>query len=98
MPSTLGALSANEIASDPLSFDHTFPSFFESIMVSVQDWNDAENAMMPRDISNFIPEQYTWLGMDDMFGFDFTTAIDQVMPMQPTNMGAADNFVDDTGA
>lgn len=62
-----------------LDFDLSFPSFFESIMVPESNWTGAGEVQMPPDLAAIIPDYEDWTGNGDIFGFDFSTAFEQVM-------------------
>lgn len=62
-----------------LDFDHSFPSFFESIMVPESNWVGAGEVQMPPDLATVIPDYEEWPGSSDIFGFDFSAAFEQAM-------------------
>jgi hypothetical protein len=82
------------------SFDQSFPSFFESIMVPNQDWVEGEASRNPPELSAIIPEQEDWFGSNSIFGLDFALAMDQAL-VPPTTDGQNPTLNDsnpDTGA
>lgn len=71
-----------------MDFDLSFPSFFESIMVPESSWVGTGEVQMPPDLA--LPDYEEWPGAGDIFGFDFSTAFEQVMD--------ANNNIEDTAA
>jgi hypothetical protein len=70
---------------------HTIPAFFEQIMVSEPDFLSLEYMQPPPDLASWMPEA-EWLGQVDIFGNDFTPAIDQIFEAQ----AVPEPFVPDT--
>ncbi|KAH6629612.1 C2H2 type zinc finger domain-containing protein [Boeremia exigua] len=60
---------------------HTIPAFFEQIMVPAPDFMGAEYMQPPPDLMAWMPE-VDWFGQVDIFGNDFTPAVDQIMESQ----------------
>lgn len=55
------------------------PSFFENIMVGIDDFAGPQTTDLPPDISNFMPEQDDWLANLDLFGGDFAPNFEYAM-------------------
>lgn len=62
---------------------HTIPAFFEQIMVPAPDFMGVDFMQPPPDLTAWMPE-VDWLGQVDIFGNDFTPAIDQMLETQVT--------------
>ncbi|KAJ4376924.1 hypothetical protein N0V86_006362 [Didymella sp. IMI 355093] len=60
---------------------HTIPAFFEQIMVPAPDFMGVDYLQPPPDLAAWMPE-VDWLGTGDIFGNDFTPAIDQMLEVQ----------------
>ncbi|KAJ4984578.1 C6 transcription factor [Stagonosporopsis vannaccii] len=60
---------------------HTIPAFFEQIMVPAPDFMGADYMQAPPDLMAWMPE-VDWLGQVDIFGNDFTPAVDQMLEVQ----------------
>jgi hypothetical protein len=60
---------------------HNIPAFFEQIMVPAPDFLGMEFMQPPPDLTTCMPE-LDWLGQMDIFGSDFTPAIDQILEAQ----------------
>jgi hypothetical protein len=60
---------------------HTIPAFFEQIMVPAPDFMGVDYLQPPSDLTAWMPE-VDWLGTGDIFGNDFTPAIDQMLDAQ----------------
>ncbi|KAF3039906.1 hypothetical protein E8E12_005699 [Didymella heteroderae] len=60
---------------------HTIPAFFEQIMVPAPDFMGVDYLQPPPDLAAWMPE-VDWLGTGDIFGNDFTPAIDQMLDAQ----------------
>lgn len=48
-------------------------------MVPESSWVGAGEVQMPPDLAGVIPDYEEWHGAGDIFGFDFSTAFEQVM-------------------
>jgi hypothetical protein len=57
---------------------HAIPAFFEQIMVPAPDFMGADYLQPPPDLMAWMPE-VDWLGQVDIFGTDFTPAVDQML-------------------
>lgn len=57
---------------------HAIPAFFEQIMVPAPDFMGADYLQSPPDLMAWMPEA-DWLGQVDIFGTDFTPAVDQML-------------------
>ena len=57
---------------------HAIPAFFEQIMVPAPDFMGADYLQPPPDLMAWMPEA-DWLGQVDIFGTDFTPAVDQML-------------------
>lgn len=60
---------------------HTIPAFFEQIMVPAPDFMGVDYLQPPPDLAAWMPE-VDWLSTGDIFGNDFTPAIDQMLDAQ----------------
>jgi hypothetical protein len=60
---------------------HNVPAFFDQIMVSGPDFMNLEYMQPPPDLAAWMPE-VEWLGQVDIFGNDFTPALDQLFEAQ----------------
>lgn len=60
---------------------HTIPAFFEQIMVPEPDFMGIDFLQPPPDLAAWMPE-VDWLSSGDIFGNDFTPAIDQMLEAQ----------------
>lgn len=60
---------------------HTIPAFFEQIMVPAPDFMGVDYMQAPPDLMSWMPE-VDWLGQVDIFGNDFTPAVDQMLETQ----------------
>ena len=60
---------------------HTIPAFFEQIMVPAPDFMGIDYLQPPPDLAAWMPE-VDWLTTGDIFGNDFTPAIDQMLDAQ----------------
>lgn len=60
---------------------HTIPAFFEQIVVPAPDFMGVGYLQPPPDLAAWMPE-VDWLGTGDIFGNDFTPAIDQMLEVQ----------------
>lgn len=65
---------------------HTIPAFFEQIMVPAPDFMGIDYLQPPPDLTAWMPEM-DWLGAGDIFGNDFTPAIDQMLGAQVLQHG-----------
>lgn len=61
--------------------EHTIPAFFEQIMVPAPDFMGVDYPQPPPDLAAWMPE-VDWLITGDIFGNDFTPAIDQMLDAQ----------------
>lgn len=57
---------------------YNIPAFFEQIMVPAPDFMGVDYMQTPPDLMSWMPE-VDWLGQIDIFGTDFTPAMDQVL-------------------
>lgn len=57
---------------------HAIPAFFEQIMVPAPDFMGADYMQPPPDLMAWMPE-VDWLEQVDIFGTDFTPAVDQML-------------------
>ncbi|KAH7074454.1 C2H2 type zinc finger domain-containing protein [Paraphoma chrysanthemicola] len=57
---------------------HGIPAFFEQIMVPAPDFIGVNYMQPPPDLTAWMPE-VDWLGQMDIFGIDFSPAIDQML-------------------
>jgi hypothetical protein len=74
--------------------DYFFPSFFESIMVPEPNWVGTGEVQMPPDLMTVIPDYEEWPGSSDIFGLNFTTAIEQAMDPSQAIDGTFDGHID----
>jgi hypothetical protein len=66
---------------------HNVPAFFEQIMVPAPDFMGVDYLQPPPDLAAWMPE-IDWLTTGDIFGNEFTPAIDQMLDEQVSQIGS----------
>lgn len=69
-----------------MQVEPSLPSFFENIMVPLDDYSGPQTLELPPDLSDLMPEQDDWLATLDLFGGEFAPTFDSALENGTANM------------